>query len=33
MNTIDGSFRENAKKFPDRIALRYYQDETSKQSP
>jgi len=27
MNTIDGSFRENARKFPDRIALRYYQDQ------
>ena len=28
MNTIDGSFRENARKFPERTALRYYQDET-----
>ena len=28
MNTIDGSFRESAKKYPDRIALNYYQDES-----
>ncbi|MCE5251964.1 AMP-binding protein [bacterium] len=27
MNTIDGSFRESASKFPDRIALRYYHDQ------
>jgi len=27
MNTIDGSFRESAGKFPDSIALNYYQDE------
>ena len=27
MNTIDGVFRENVRKFPDSIALRYYQDE------
>jgi len=27
MNTIDGSFRESVRSFPDRVALRYYQDE------
>ncbi len=27
MKTIDGSFRENVQKYPDRIALRYYQDQ------
>ncbi len=27
MNTIDGSFRESAGKFPESIALNYYQDE------
>lgn len=27
MNTIDGSFRESVRKYPERVALRYYQDE------
>ncbi len=27
MNTFDSSFRESVRKFPDNIALRYYQDE------
>ncbi|MFC1509754.1 AMP-binding protein, partial [Candidatus Omnitrophota bacterium] len=33
MNTIDGSFRESAKKYPEHIALRYYQDETWEHIP
>ena len=28
MNTLDGSFRESVRKFPNNIAMRYYQDET-----
>jgi long-chain acyl-CoA synthetase len=28
MDTIDGSFRESVRKYPDLIAMRYYQDET-----
>ena len=28
MMTIDGIFRENVRRFPDSIALRYYQEET-----
>ncbi len=31
MNTFDSSFRESVRKFPDNIALRYYQDETWEQ--
>ncbi|MBN1290842.1 MAG: long-chain fatty acid--CoA ligase [Candidatus Latescibacteria bacterium] len=31
MNTIDGSFRESAERFPEQIALRYYQDQVWEQ--
>lgn len=31
MKTIDGSFRENVLKYPDRTALRYYQDQNWEQ--
>ena len=31
MNAIDSSFRESVRKYPDNIALRYYQDEVWEQ--
>ena len=27
MKTIDGSFRESARMYPDAVAIKYYQDE------